>query len=173
MDDYISKPLSQAELNRVLTEYLQGPPPKKKEPLPPGKTEPTSREAAREIPVIGESFSLMDELGDADLVKEIVAEVIDSTREELPGLADLVNEGALTKAPAEAHRIRGALLNLAADRLCARLLELEHACKREDEAGARALLAQAMQDFPDLCRELEERDLLVGTDSPSPPPPQS
>lgn len=112
-------------------------------------------------PVIGDSFSLEEELGDPDLVRSIIQEVIDDTVAELPKLQAEVKFLQYADAAKNAHRLRGALLNVAADRICDRLLKLEHACKLEKESEAKNLMQQVDGDLTELQLELKKRHLVV------------
>jgi two-component system, sensor histidine kinase and response regulator len=155
MNDYIAKPITQGELVRVLALYLEAAPDGGRHPqLETNFMEPRH-------PVIGDSFSLEEELGDPDLVRSIIQEVIDDTVAELPKLQAEVKFLQYADAAKSAHRLRGALLNVAADRICDRLLKLEHACKLEKESEAKNLMQQVDGDLTELQLELKKRHLVV------------
>jgi signal transduction histidine kinase/CheY-like chemotaxis protein/HPt (histidine-containing phosphotransfer) domain-containing protein len=155
MNDYIAKPITQGELVRVLALYLEAAPDGGRHPqLETNFMEPRH-------PVIGDSFSLEEELGDPDLVRSIIQEVIDDTVAELPKLQAEVKFLQYADAAKNAHRLRGALLNVAADRICDRLLKLEHACKLEKESEAKNLMQQVDGDLTELQLELKKRHLVV------------
>ncbi|MDF3127728.1 response regulator [Kiritimatiellaeota bacterium B1221] len=153
MSEYIAKPVSQLELIRVLSLYLK--PSDDVVASQPVLALPESNQ-----PVIGSSFSLEDELGDLDLVKSIIEEVIASTEAELPDLQTEFARKLFDDAAKTAHRLRGALLNLAADRLCDRMLKFEHACKLQKDHEAQQLIEKIEQDFEELVIELRTRGLL-------------
>ncbi len=153
MSEYIAKPVSQLELIRVLSLYLT--PSDKESDAPPELELPESNQ-----PVVGSSFSLEEELGDKDLVKSIIEEVITSTQAELPDLQIELARHLYDDAAKSAHRMRGALLNLAADRLCDRMLKFEHACKLHKDTEAQQLIVKIEKDFEDLVEALKKRGLL-------------
>jgi len=165
MDDYIAKPISQSELIRVLAKYLQASAPRRFSKPEIKKHEPEAEvvsESQQEI--IGTSFSLEEELGDAELVQSIIKDVIKSMESEFPCLQNEVNGEQHVNAVKSAHRMRGALLNLAADRLCDRLLKLEHACKLHKDKEAKALMALAENDLLELKEQLIQRGYITLTD---------
>jgi len=165
MDEYISKPISQKELIRVLALYLKpAESPAVKEIREQAEEAPEEQAVdnggGHEQKVIGDDFTLEKDLGDLEMVRAIVVEVLESTLSDLPALRDAVGENREEAAASQAHRIRGALLNLAADQVCDRLLQLEHACKRGDMNRARALLENVSGDLDRLRQALRKRELL-------------
>jgi HPt (histidine-containing phosphotransfer) domain-containing protein len=114
-------------------------------------------------PIIGEHFSLEKELGDQALVREIVRDILETTVRELPTLLDLIAASDFDAGGKLAHRIRGSLLNLAADRICAHLLELETACaasnaqEAQKAQEAQRLVHLAETDLLDLRQEFQQR----------------
>lgn len=167
MDDYISKPVSQKELIRVLAQYLKPADPHRevKELVQTVSPEPSAAPAASaaqkpELPVMGSAFSLPEELGDAELVCSIIGDVIESTVSDLPILYEYLRHNHFDEAAKLAHRIRGALLNLAADRLCDSLLRLEHAGKRLDADAAEHLARQVPGELEELREMLKEKGFL-------------
>ena len=175
MNDYIAKPVSQSELVRILGMFLhpsaeetQESVASSPEKVPPEKEtapEPEESVASKEVapsiyPVIGTSFSLKDELGDLELVQSIVEEVVESTQAELPVLQSEIENELFDEAAKTAHRIRGALLNLAADRLCDRLFQVETACKAQKRVEAQVLMNNVETDFSELRAELKKQHLV-------------
>nr|MDA3874328.1 response regulator [Kiritimatiellia bacterium] len=164
MDDYISKPVSQKELIRVLAQYLKPADPRKEleELVQPDSPKPPeeSVEENTGLPVMGSSFTLPDELGDEELVRSIIGDVNESTNSDLPILADHFQQKRFEDAAKLAHRVRGALLNLAADRLCDLLLRLEHASKRQNLQEARRLAEQLPGELDALREMLKEKGFL-------------
>jgi CheY-like chemotaxis protein/HPt (histidine-containing phosphotransfer) domain-containing protein len=166
MDEYISKPISQKELIRVLALYLKPVAPEKDfDPaslsdnlaLPAQSVEILEK---AELPVMGSDFTLPEELGDEELVHSIIQDVIDSTESDLPGLAELLRPESYGEAAKSAHRIRGALLNLSADRLCDLLLRLEHACKKMNAREATRLMEEVPGELDGLREKLKEKGFL-------------
>lgn len=154
MNDYIAKPVTQAELVRVLARFLTPASESDRAPMPTPQFEEPRQ------PVIGDSFSLEEELGDPELVRSIIEDVMKDTVAELPKLQAEVKFLQYADALKTAHRLRGGLLNVAADRICDRLLKLEHACKLQKETETRHLMQQVESDLTELQLELKKRHLL-------------
>jgi len=156
MDDYISKPVDQGELSRVLHRFFADESEETKTDTGPEAT----GGSLDQLEVISSSFSLEKELGDKQLAREIVNEIYVSTTKELPTLADLIQQGNLEAASKLAHRTRGALLNLSANRICALLLDIENACKAGGSREANHLLESLNENLRELEEELLKRGLL-------------
>ncbi|MEX2608216.1 MAG: response regulator [Kiritimatiellia bacterium] len=164
MDDYISKPVSQKELIRVLAQYLKPADarPEVDEALQPDPPKPPEDpvETKPRLPVMGASFTLPDELGDEELVRSIIGDVILSTESDVPILVEHIRSKRFEDAAKLSHRVRGALLNVAADRLCDILLRLEHACKRVNSREAVRLAGEVPGEMDRLREMLKEKGFL-------------
>ncbi|WFB34316.1 response regulator [Kiritimatiellota bacterium B12222] len=158
MNDYMSKPILKAEFIRILALFLH--PSATAAAGNPEQDLTMDMSTTDEYKVMGDHFSLVEELDDAELVQSIIADVVKGTQQELPFLQLKIEQADWVPAGLDAHRIRGALLNVAADQMCERLLQLENACKAQRAEDARQLYRKVNEDFIMLQHELQKRKLL-------------
>ena len=154
MDDYISKPVARGDLIRVLAAFLHdAPAPRAPVPSP---TLPSS--SLEDVPVVGADHDLAKELGDPEMARSITRETLASVEARLPGLRDVLAAGDAEEGARTAHRIRGELLNLDAQRISALLLRIEESCLAgaPDEAAREAKQLDA--HLAELTRVLDPSD---------------
>jgi HPt (histidine-containing phosphotransfer) domain-containing protein len=86
---------------------------------------------------------------DADELREVVAEVIESTSSLLQSIADSVAAGATSEVGRAAHLGRNYALSVGATELAGSFGALESAARNDDAAATRAALERAVVQWPD------------------------
>lgn len=124
MNDYISKPIDLASLSRVLEVYFGSG--RSGEEQAAGVS---SKAEEAVMPVLDPEHSLAEELGDAEVAKAILAEVVESTGQGLQELERLQAAGDWPETAKLCHKLRGALLNVGALAISAELNRIEQGCK--------------------------------------------
>ena len=159
MDDYIAKPVDQGELARLLHKYLsagagnvsnqieEASAPSEAPTVPPVKP-PTESHTKPEIEPSSEAPSLTRENGgidmtellqrvgdDEDLARSILAELQSDLPRQITLLRSHIDNLNANDAARQAHKMRGALVNIGAQEICSLLSEIEVLGHDRDLAG--------------------------------------
>lgn len=147
MDDCISKPVTRAELLRVLQKLSS-----------PGQS-PSVRQACEPVPSASggpggrsqEPLKIDGLLESLDGDEEAVKEIVDFFFAQMPGLLDeirsAVQERDLEKVGGLSHSFAGACANLGASSLSQTSIALETAARSGDEDAVRQLTAKVSHEF--------------------------
>jgi PAS domain S-box-containing protein len=134
MDDYLSKPVRQAELQRVLARWL---------PVTPEPSTDGDRPVEEAAPLDRAILASLRELQSADQ-PDVLGELIDvfltDARDQIEALRAAIACGDAAAIERAAHRLRGSSANLGATTLAAHCAELEALGRRPAIEGACELL---------------------------------
>ena len=166
MDDYLSKPLAQAELVKVLAKWLPG---GSDAELAPEVTRGSEASAPAEAAPVPEHEPInsraLDNIRNLHGGEGILAKVIDLYLDDSPVILDELRDcvvredhDGMRKA---AHKFKSSSANLGADRLAELCKRLEVLGRSDSTAGARALLDQVEQEYGAVRDALKELSLEV------------
>jgi CheY-like chemotaxis protein/HPt (histidine-containing phosphotransfer) domain-containing protein len=149
MDDYISKPVDPAELERILERWLPRGQPKDDVPVTVDKqSEDDSEASAKDIEHLLKKF-------DAKSARLLAGMFISMTPETLSKLEEALAEKKMTDVKALSHYLRGAATTICAtnfENLCG---QLEEAARAEDELSARQIYEKLQCAYDDFKQHLE------------------
>ena len=161
MDDYLSKPLAQAELVKVLAKWLPG---GSHAELAPEVTTGSKSSAPAEVEPVPEHDPInsraLDNIRNLHGGEGILAKVIDLYLDDSPLILDELRDcvaredhDGIRKA---AHKFKSSSANLGADRLAELCKRLEMLGRSGSTAGARALLDEVDQEYGSARAALKE-----------------
>ena len=170
MDDFLTKPVSIADLGVVLGRWTGvAPAAPSRRPAASAKATATPQAtgaAAPSSPVLDArilaGLRQFESEGPPGVLQGLVALFLDTARHRLSELHAAVTTGDLTAAAGLAHSLRGSCANLAATGMAATAQRLEHAAVAGDLAG----VDQAMRT---MVAELEAVDVALRAAFPGPP----
>ena len=158
MDDYLSKPFTQQELEAVIGRWMALPlaagahhedePPR----LPPETVEVIQREAINRA-ALDKIRALSRERGDA-LVQRVIEAYVDDTPQQLRTLRDAIDAMDAGDVRRIAHSLKSASANVGADALAALCKAMEHLGRADTTEGADAILLDMEQEFRAVCHSL-------------------
>ena len=159
--DYLSKPFSRQVLLQTLRTYLpsmehylghkaESADPRREQGNEPAQPEGTDKDA-----VIGSEDGdsvvnlkqLLDRFGDAESVAELLPTYLDTAHQNMASLIQAAQAGLTEETARLAHAVRGAALNLGANRLASVALEVERAARSQDMATAVSLLPSVRSEY--------------------------
>lgn len=155
MDDYITKPIDHIELAKIIG-YL----------LPSGSPAPavTAADSLPEPPQQPGNIdfqALVDRLsGDRQLAMTILAELAKDLPIQIAILQDCLAIGDSSATGRQAHKLKGALSNVAATAFCDVLMRMERLAKTGDPAALNGLAAEMMAEYQ---RTITAIDLIQST----------
>jgi len=159
MNDYISKPVDPILLAEKIEKWL-----KRIQPI--NQERPTVDQEKNEEHEPG-SFDPEALMANLMEDRELIASVISTFLEDMPGqldiLTELIKQGQAQKGGAQAHKIKGASCYVAADDFQKTALKMEQAGKAGDLGGLEQLLPEIGEQFTGLKSDLEDysADLLA------------
>ncbi|MEW6439881.1 MAG: PAS domain S-box protein [bacterium] len=144
MNDYISKPVRPQTLVEIIDKWL---PPETQDAAPqtpvalPAQAPAAAAQPQEREAVVFDRQALVERLlGDAGLIRTILAGFLDDLPKQMDRLRELVAGGRAEAAVAQAHKIKGAAANVGGEAL----KEAAAAMEREGKTGGReALVARA------------------------------
>ena len=148
MDDYLSKPVEEADLIRVLQRWL----PPANGPSQEGTASRPVQEEARQapgdadtpvVPGIDTAVALSRVNGKAELLWRLLGEFRQRYADVAQRLATALAEGRTQAAADLAHTLKGAAATLAASRIAAAAAAFEHALKAGEDSGPAVVELQA------------------------------
>ncbi|MHC4521749.1 MAG: response regulator [Planctomycetota bacterium] len=159
--DYLSKPFSRRVLLETLRTYLpsmehylgqgtESPGVQTDHEDPTCRREPTEPDGAAGPEDAGQVVDvarLIDRFGDAESVVEFMPAYLDTAQEHMAMLTAAVEAGQAKEIARLAHALRGAALNLGANRLAQAAHELERAGRRADMATATGVLPDVRDKY--------------------------
>jgi two-component system sensor histidine kinase/response regulator len=152
MDDYISKPIAPQAMADALGKWAD------KGPKPPSAVlAPRGQDVPPAGPPVFDRPALLDRLmGDADLVKQIMAIFLDDMPKQIQSLETLLDRRDAESAGKQAHAIKGAAANVGGMAFSAVAAEMENAGNlgRADEIAA--LRPELRRQFDLLRAKMEE-----------------
>jgi two-component system sensor histidine kinase/response regulator len=161
MDDYLSKPLAQAELVSVLAKWLPGG--DDKGIAPEVTTRSKSSEPAEVTPAPDHNpinSRALDNIRNLHGGEAILAKVIDLYLDDSPMILDELRDCVARGLPDEmrkaAHKFKSSSANLGADRLAELCKRLEMLGRSDSTAGASALLDELEQEYGSARAALKE-----------------
>jgi CheY-like chemotaxis protein len=156
MDDYISKPVRMTTLAGILSKFA--PDAKKSAAL---STHASAAVQVREPALEGSNNAVFDydaaldtASGKPERLKRIVSAFMMDAPRRIQALSNALLTGDKTVAEREAHSLKGAAANLAAERFRTHAFEAECACKSGDLPAAEKILPILSADFNELLKEL-------------------
>jgi signal transduction histidine kinase/DNA-binding response OmpR family regulator len=142
MDDYLSKPVKQAELAATLERWLgdgsPGRDPAFANPSPP----PEERDAPVDVAHLMETVD-----NDTEVLKEVVALYLEETEKQLRALEAALASGAAKEVALVAHKCLGGSVTCGMVAVVRPLAELERRGYDGDLTGAGQLLAETREEF--------------------------
>ena len=164
MDDYLSKPFTQAQLRATLARWLPVAAP---QTTPPPETAPEANLIADEAlnPAALAAIRRLDPNGKKGLVAKVIRSYLDDAPPRLASMhAALRDHDAKTLRKA-AHAMKSASANLGADRLAAQLKELETLARGEMTASeydaATAAVSATINEYSRIAAALRQLDELA------------
>ncbi len=166
MDDYLSKPLAQAELVSVLAKWLPGGGDERTAPEVVARSESSERAELAPAPDHNPINSrALDNIRNLQGGEAILAKVIDLYLDDSPvildELRDCVVRGQHDGMRKAAHKFKSSSANLGADRLAQLCKRLEEMGRSDSIAGASALFADIEQEYESVRTALTEITLEV------------
>jgi CheY-like chemotaxis protein len=143
MNDYISKPVHPAELNRVLSQWLKN---------DVGDTTMNEKVSVLELRMIEELRALDD--GQGQVLKQLIEMFVEGVPGRIAAIAKAYSEGDLKTLNNEAHSLKSSAANLGAHHVSALCLKLEHAKTPEAAAALADIPAQLQEEFEKASAEL-------------------
>ena len=146
MNDYVSKPIDEAELLAALARWL-----------PHCRTTVSRKRSAphRELPGLDLSRALLRVRGNQRLLKRLVRDFVGRREEMLEEIRTAISEGRAAEALALAHTLKGSAGAIAATRVAATAAEIE--CVLRDGGEPRLEpLADALAELVKSARQLDE-----------------
>lgn len=161
MDDYISKPVTAADLLATLARYLHtgaaaptGASPPETDPSPAAAPGPGDPDRANEVPV---DFQRLQEIadGNVEFKRELIDVFLTQVEERMAAIENALETGDPAGIQAEAHALKGSCASAGATKLaeCARRLEQAAKEKEPDLESLSELVAEFNKDF-DTTRKL-------------------
>ena len=149
MDDYLSKPVRQEELSEVLGRWVP-----QVDAADVARVPATEHGAARvpdgnvdERPLDPEVLAVLRELGDDELLKELVEMFLDDASTRLAALRGALDGGDAGSVEREAHTLKGSSGNMGAKKMAAICAELQEAGASGDHPRAAELLGRLDEEF--------------------------
>ncbi|MHB8961459.1 MAG: response regulator, partial [Candidatus Limnocylindrales bacterium] len=151
MDDYVSKPVDPARLAEITGRWLE------QKSATGAATARTQRPPTGVLdPELLAQLQRMDARTAGSALADVVRDFVREATAEVGALEDALAVHDSDSALATAHRLRGGSANLAASRLAAVLLQLEHAVRAEDWAQADGLRPALRQELDAARAALED-----------------
>lgn len=151
MNDYCTKPVSTSGLANVLSQWLP------KVDLASGKgvmsdsspsQTPENSTAKVEPDMIVDVQGVLARLeGDVELFNMLLVAAAQSLPATYDSLVEALNQERITDAARDAHSIKGAALSVGALRVAEQARSVEMSCKANDEASARSLLPELLNEL--------------------------
>lgn len=151
MDDYVSKPVEAETIELMLRKWLA-----QEDVLTEREPATMHEHAIKESPVFDKtSFSsrLMDDTG---LMKQVALNFMADMPIQLESLNQMIEAEDYEQMAAQAHKIKGAASNMAAEQMRELTLEFEQAAKNSIKERVTALYPVLMQAFGQLKATLEQ-----------------
>ncbi len=148
MNDFLTKPIRKEALAEVLGQWMSN------------RLDAASDGVSVSVAARSASFTVADALGrtggDLELLREIVAMVLEDAPKQLAALVDARDRCDTTEIKRVAHALRGAVSNLGAQPMVAAIQELEAVARGGTAEDCGPPLAIAQNAWHDLERELHE-----------------
>lgn len=140
MNDYITKPISQETVRKVLERWVKG-----------SKTNEDTKEEAEkdtgQIPIFERDKFLQRLGGDEELAKTLLQVFASDVPNTIEQLKQALEEGDVKSATRHAHTIKGAAANVSAERLRASASKIEELLKEGDVGRSKLMLPLLEKDF--------------------------
>jgi CheY-like chemotaxis protein/HPt (histidine-containing phosphotransfer) domain-containing protein len=150
MDDYVAKPVHAAELLRVIQKFALA------TAAPVAAAPPTDN---HEVPVF-DRHSALDRVSDEEeLLNEVIQLFLDDAPNRMSEIRASLEEGDPKRLEISAHSLKGAAGYVGAERMARQAHKLE-------ELGRSVNLSRALDEFPQLERELDQFTLAVAAFTP-------
>ncbi|HJW23669.1 MAG TPA: response regulator [Rhodocyclaceae bacterium] len=152
MDDYLSKPFTQAQLFETLGRWLKAAAPDQapEAAAPPDRSEPVAAEDAESVLNSRslDAVRALDPSGQKGLVRKLVDLYLNDGPLRLQQLSAALAAGDANGVRKAAHAMKSSSANVGAERLAAQLKELEALAMRDAAlAGAEAMLAAIAEEY--------------------------
>ncbi len=161
MDDYLSKPFQQAQLQHMLRRWLPIDPNPATHPFEPSPPPPAAdlaeppRESAE--PPVWDRAGMLKRIGDDEALAEKVVELfLADLPPRIQALEDLLATGDLAGARRQAHTIKGASANVGGEALRALAATLEQAVARGDARAVQNRMDDLRAEFARLRQVMEQ-----------------
>jgi len=157
MNDYLSKPITAAEMGAVMIKWLPiGPEAGTTQPVPGVCSSPSPQETKETLPVFDVDFLLSGVAGDKEIVEKVLIKYVNSIPKHIIILREAVEKNDLAEIRMQAHSIKGSSRNIGADVLGMAAENLEKACENEDIDLLKELIEKVEFHFKELKSRLEE-----------------
>ena len=156
MDDYVSKPVKAAELDAVLARWISQ---VDEERSAPEETEGTAVQADATDPLDQSVLEGLRELGDSDLLTELVNLFVEEVPPHLEALRQVVESGDAPSVERIAHTLKGSCGNMGATRMASLCAKLQDAGASEDLSSSSELLKRLEAEFERVRSVLEAERL--------------
>jgi PAS domain S-box-containing protein len=155
MNDYITKPVDPKALAEALKKWL-GP---SLEQAPSLHTSPGKKEQSEGPPVFDEQALRSRLMGDEDMVREITAAFLKDMPEQIGILKRYIAQGQTGQAGSQAHKIKGAAVNVGGMALSTVALKMEKAGRSGQLDQIAALMPELEEQFNSLKVKMREVEL--------------
>jgi len=147
MNDYIAKPIDPVRLKQAVERQLASI--KNIDPTPTSETDSTQKESSP-LPPQPIDFELFVSrlLGDELLAQQILAEFFDDLPRQLQQMEEALLKWDFVALGRMAHKMKGASGNVCAQQLCAIVIALETAVKKEDADRVQELFKKTKEQLP-------------------------
>jgi len=156
-DGYLSKPIGQDKLHKVLARYLSAPSGKsvtttenKSNSCPQDTSTETNPATGDRIRAIIDWQALIEVCDEEDVIAEITASISEDTPRSMEMVLEAIRERDFAKLELYAHRIKGATATIGAKTVSQIAAELEQAGKNEDLEIAQSLIEQVQAEVDSL-----------------------
>ena len=153
MDDYISKPVTAADLEAMLARYLPAGPPTPActsapgtVPSPAAAPAPGDRDRPNDMPVDIQRIQEIAD-GNAEFERDLIDVFLTQVEERLASIENALKTSDPGRIQAEAHALKGSCASAGANKLAEIARRLEQAAKDSDIESASEIAAEFERDF--------------------------
>lgn len=146
LNDSILKPISNTEVNRILTKYCH-----QEEPVQPQTSAPAP---LADISVFDETAALEFAGGSKTVLTEMITIYIEGTKKSIASLSSHLDVRDMQKARSTAHLIKGESKSLGAKRVFSIATEIEEAAKTGDTERCTSLIPELRKNFSEFNESL-------------------
>jgi CheY-like chemotaxis protein/HPt (histidine-containing phosphotransfer) domain-containing protein len=145
MDDYLSKPMQFEKMKRVLDRWLAA-----ANPDPAGEEHVGCPSTFDAVPVFDPQRRLQGLGGDAALYQRLVDLFWDDAAQHFRQAQSALLAGNMTELTAKAHKLKGACLNVGAERLASIFSDIEDRSRNQGRDGCEELMQAARVNIEEL-----------------------
>ncbi len=157
MDDYISKPIQQENLARMIKDYLQNSPHSKQHTSKQDNSQGVTADVATDKKAVFQKKELLSRIGDDhDLMQELLDEILKALPNRLQDLKKAAENYNAQDVQSLAHSIKGMAGNISAPRARETAFKLESMGTNRDLSGIEEMILELENEIELLTTELKK-----------------